>query len=33
MVSDLRVTVVETRLVAKIIFLADHTYLYKIGFW
>jgi hypothetical protein len=22
----------ETRLVAKIIFLADHTYLYKIGF-
>jgi hypothetical protein len=23
----------ETRPVAKIIFLADHTYLYKIGFW
>jgi hypothetical protein len=23
----------ETRLVAKTIFLADHTYLYKIGFW
>jgi hypothetical protein len=23
----------ETRLVAKTIFLTDHTYLYKIGFW